>query len=146
MAHTVELRLENNGTTISVEMGSTLMEVLHSAGLEQPYPMLAARVNNQYKELSYRIYKPVTVEFFDMRHYEGYRVYQRTLSFVMQKASLELFPKRKLRIRHSLGNGFYAEYGCTGPGSDVSARAAFSRSLTADEAAAITYEDFMASL
>ena len=110
MAHTVELRLENNGTTISVEMGSTLMEVLHSGGLEQPYPMLAARVNNQYKELSYRIYKPVTVEFFDMRHYEGYRVYQRTLSFVMQKASLELFPKRKLRIRHSLGNGFYAEY------------------------------------
>ena len=110
MAHTVELRLENNGTTISVEMGSTLMEVLHSAGLEQPYPMLAARVNNQYKELSYRIYKPVTVEFFDMRHYEGYRVYQRTLSFVMQKASLELYPERKLRIRHTLGNGFYAEY------------------------------------
>ena len=42
--------------------------------------------------------------------------------------------------------GFYAEYGCTGPGSDVSARAAFSRSLTADEAAAITYEDFLSSL
>ncbi|MBQ8494041.1 MAG: nucleoside kinase [Alistipes sp.] len=110
MAHSVELRLENNGSTISVEMGSTLMEVLQLVGLEQPYPILAARVNNRYKELSYRIYKPVTVEFFDMRHYEGYRVYQRTLSFVMQKASLELYPERKLRIRHTLGNGFYAEY------------------------------------
>lgn len=110
MAHTVELRLVNNGTIIGVEMGSTLMEVLEAVCLEQPYPMLAARVNNRYKELSYRIYKPVTVEFFDMRHYEGYRVYQRTLSFVMQKASLELYPERKLRIRHTLGNGFYAEY------------------------------------
>ncbi len=42
--------------------------------------------------------------------------------------------------------GLYAEYGCTGPGSDVSARAAFSRTLTAQEAAAITYEDFLNSL
>ena len=110
MSHTVTLHLENNGTTMEVEMGSTLMDVLQSVGLEQPYPILAARVNNRYKELSYRIYKPVTVEFFDMCHFEGYRVYQRTLSFVLQMASLELAPERKLRIRHSLGNGFYAEY------------------------------------
>ncbi len=42
--------------------------------------------------------------------------------------------------------GLYAEYGCTGAGSDTSARAEFSRTLTAEEAAAITYEDFMQSL
>ena len=42
--------------------------------------------------------------------------------------------------------GLYAEHGCTGPGSDVSARAAFSRVLTDDEAATCTYEDFMNSL
>lgn len=42
--------------------------------------------------------------------------------------------------------GLYAEYGCTGAGSGTSARASFSRTLTADEAAAITYEDFMQSL
>lgn len=42
--------------------------------------------------------------------------------------------------------GFYAEYGCTGPGSDMSARAEFSRVLTPEEAAAVTYEDFMGSL
>ena len=41
--------------------------------------------------------------------------------------------------------GFYAEYGCTGPGSGAEKRA-FSRRLTADEAAAITYEDFLSSL
>ena len=113
MAHTVELRLINNSSTIEVEMGTSLMEVVQNVALEQPYPILAARVNNRYKGLGYRIFKPVTVEFFDMRDFEGYRIYQRTLSFVMQKASLELFPERKLRIRHSLGNGFYAEFeGC----------------------------------
>ena len=86
------------------------MEVLQNSTLEQPYPFIAARVNNVYKGLGYRIYKPVTVEYFDLRDFEGYRVYQRTLSFVLQKASLDIFPERKLRIRHSLGNGFYAEY------------------------------------
>lgn len=42
--------------------------------------------------------------------------------------------------------GLYAEYGCTGPGSDVSARADFASVLTDDEAAGYTYEDFMQSL
>lgn len=110
MAATVSLRLLNNASTIEVEMGTTLMDVLNKIELDNPYPILAARVNNRYKELGYHIYKPVEVEFFDMRHFEGYRVYQRTLSFVMQCASYELFPERKLRIRHTLGNGFYAEF------------------------------------
>ena len=110
MAHTNTLRLVNSSTTMSVEMGASLQEVLDMSTFERPYPILAARVNNRYKELSYRIYKPVTVEFFDVRHFEGYRVYQRTLSFVMQMAAYELFPERKLRIRHTLGNGFYAEF------------------------------------
>ena len=110
MAHTIELRLLNNSSQLNVEVGSSLMEVLQNSTLEQPYPFIAARVNNVYKGLGYRIYKPVTVEYFDLRDYEGYRVYQRTLSFVLQRASHDIFPERKLRIRHSLGNGFYAEY------------------------------------
>lgn len=110
MAHTIELRLLNNSSQLNVEVGSSLMEVLQNSTLEQPYPFIAARVNNVYKGLGYRIYKPVTVEYFDLRDYEGYRVYQRTLSFVLQKASHDIFSERKLRIRHSLGNGFYAEY------------------------------------
>ncbi|MBO5831958.1 MAG: nucleoside kinase [Alistipes sp.] len=110
MAHTIEIMLLNNSSRMAVEAGTSLMEVLQSVLLEQPYPFLAARINNVYKGLGYRIYKPLSVEFLDMRDYEGYRVYQRTLSFVMQCASRELFVGRELRIRHSLGNGLYAEF------------------------------------
>ena len=42
--------------------------------------------------------------------------------------------------------GFYAEHGCFGPGSALDSRAPFARRLTDDEAAAITYEDFLNSL
>ena len=110
MKETTTLRLVNSGEEIVVEMGTSLKEVLATADFPHPYPILVARVNNCYKELNYRIYKPVTVEFLDVRHLEGYRTYQRTLSFVMQMAATELFPERKLRIRHSLGSGFYAEF------------------------------------
>lgn len=110
MSDTITLRLINSGVAINVEMGTSLMEVLNKADFARPYPILVARVNNRYKGLNYRIYKPVTVEFLDVRHYEGYRVYQRTLFFVMQVAATELFPERKLRIRHSLGSGLYAEF------------------------------------
>lgn len=41
--------------------------------------------------------------------------------------------------------GFYAEHGCSGPGSGTEKRA-FSRLLTEEEAAAMTYEDFLNSL
>ena len=41
--------------------------------------------------------------------------------------------------------GLYAECGCTGPGSDTAKRE-YARVLTAEEAAAITYADFMNSL
>ena len=100
----------NTKQSLSVEFGTSLSELLQQLQFEQPYPILAASVNNSYKDLSYAIYKPINVEFFDIRHFEGYRVYQRTLSFVMQMATLQLFPGDKLRIRHSLGSGFYAEF------------------------------------
>ena len=110
MRDTVTLRLVNSGITMDVAIGTSLLEVLGSVDFARPYPILVARVNNSYKELGYRIYKPVTVEYLDVRSFEGYRVYERTLSFVMQMAAVELFAERKLRIRHSLGSGFYAEF------------------------------------
>lgn len=41
--------------------------------------------------------------------------------------------------------GFYAEHGCSGPGSNTEKRR-FSHTLTDEEAAKITYEDFMNSI
>ncbi len=107
---TMRVICRNSGTSIDVEMGQTLASILDSFAFDKPYAILGALVNNRFKELTYRVYKPVTVEFFDIRHFEGYRIYQRTISFVMQMAATELFPESKLRIRHSLGDGFYCEF------------------------------------
>ncbi len=67
-------------------------------------------VNNRLKELAYKIYSPVTVEFIDITSFAGIRVYQRTAWFILQRAVEELYGGQRLRIRHSLGqSGFYCE-------------------------------------
>ena len=103
MSDTLPVICENAGRTIEVAMVTTLLEVERQLRLDGPHPFLAAYVNNRIKELNYRIYKPVTVRFIDITSFEGIRVYQRTISFILQKAVRELFPDRTLYIRHSLG-------------------------------------------
>ncbi len=116
MSDTLPVICENAGRTIEVAMGTTLLEVERQLRLDGAHPFLAAYVNNRIKELNYRIYKPVTVRFIDITSFEGIRVYQRTISFILQKAVRELFPDRTLYIRHSLGaSGFYCEISGFGP-------------------------------
>lgn len=116
MSDTLPVICENAGRTIEVAMGTTLLEVERQLRLDGPHPFLAAYVNNRIKELNYRIYKPATVRFIDITSFEGIRVYQRTISFILQKAVRELFPDRTLYIRHSLGaSGFYCEISGFGP-------------------------------
>ena len=110
MLEKVKVICRNNSLQTEVEMGMTLLDVQRQLGVGGRHPILAAYVNNRIKELNYKILKPVTVEFIDITHFEGYRVYQRTISFILQKAARDLFPERKLFIRNSLGCGFYCEF------------------------------------
>lgn len=105
----IRIICENTGSSIDTEMGTSLLDIVKGLGAGGKYPFLAAYVNNRIKELNYRVYTPVTVRFIDITHFEGYRVYQRTVSFIMQAAVREVCPGHRFYIRHSLGDGFYCE-------------------------------------
>ncbi|WP_418991599.1 nucleoside kinase [Alistipes sp.] len=109
MSDTIQVRCENLGAPIRVPMGTPLSAI--ASRLEKGrYPFLAAEVNNRIKELSYKIYTPVTVRFVDITSFAGIRVYQRTAWFILQKAAHDLYPGHTLHIRHSMGqSGFYCE-------------------------------------
>ena len=111
MTKRVKIVCENNGQCVEVKADTSLLELLQQLDVESKYPILAAYVNNEFKDLNYRIYKPVTVQFIDISHFEGYRVYQRTISFILQKAVADLFGQRTFYIRHTVGCGFYCEFG-----------------------------------
>lgn len=104
----IDIVCENSDATLTVEWGTTLRDVVNMLPKpERPY--LAAYVNNSIKELDYRVYRPVSVHFIDVTHFEGTRVYQRTLFFTLQKAVHDLFPDKRFSIPHSVSKGFYCE-------------------------------------
>lgn len=111
MSDTVKIHCENTGSSLFVRRGTTLLEVLEILSLksENGQPFLAAYVNNRLKELDFTIYSPVTLRYIDITHFEGMRVYERTLFFVLHKAVSDLFPGGKLHIKHSVAKGFYCE-------------------------------------
>ena len=111
MTKRVKIVCINNGLNTEVKADTSLLELQQQLGIESKYPILAAYVNNVFKDLNYRIYKPVTVQFIDISHFEGYRVYQRTISFILQKAVSDLYGQRTFYIRHTVGCGFYCEFG-----------------------------------
>lgn len=101
---------ENDGRHLQVPMGTPLSLIAQNLKTEQGRPLLAAFVNNRLKELSYRICSPLSVRFIDISSFAGFRLYQRTVWFVLQKAVRDLWPGKELSIRHSLGqSGFYCE-------------------------------------
>ncbi|MDE5638126.1 MAG: nucleoside kinase, partial [Alistipes sp.] len=109
MNDTIKVVCENDSRTRDVAMGTTLHEIALQCGRKGAHPFLAAYVNNRIKELSYKVYTPVTVRLIDITEAEGHRVYQRTAIFMLQKAVGDLFPGRTLYVRHSLGSGLYCE-------------------------------------
>ena len=109
MANMVKINCVNSGTTIDVEMGTSLLELSCRLDLKGKYPPLAAFVNHKLKELNYRIYTPAKVEFFDIRNLAGFRVYQRSMIFIMQAVVSKLYPTQKFHARHAIGDSIYCE-------------------------------------
>lgn len=109
MTGTVKIICENNDCTLNVSQGTALADVIMILSLKNPHPFLAALVNNNYKELDYNIYEPCTIRFIDITHFEGMRVYQRTLFFTLSKAVRDLYPGNTFRVKHAVSKGFYCE-------------------------------------
>ncbi len=105
----IRIICENESRAIYVEMGTSLLEIVERLKPGNPNPYLAAYVNNKIKELSYVVYEPVSVRFIDITHFEGHRVYERTLFFILNKAIHDLWPGRKFYVKHSVSRGFYSE-------------------------------------
>ncbi|MDA3906261.1 MAG: nucleoside kinase [Bacteroidales bacterium] len=107
----IKIYCENTKIEKSYPFGSTLMDIIIDQKIEIGNPILGAMVNNTLKELDYLIYKPKTVRFIDYTHSDGKRMYMRSLSLVLFKATVDLYPNEKLKIKHTVSNGLYCELG-----------------------------------
>ena len=109
MGNLVKISCVNSGSTVEVEMGTSLVELAEQLKLQGKYKFLAAYVNHKLEELTYKIYTPAKVEFFDITLLAGFRVYQRSLIFIMQSVVSKLYPSQKFHARHAIGDSIYCE-------------------------------------
>ena len=103
----IEVICENTARRYSVLPGMTLLEFCKSQQIDLPYPVLGAMVNHRLRDLRLRLLIPVTVEFIDITHAAGIRMYTRSLFFLLQRAVREVMPCCRLRVSHSVSRGYY---------------------------------------
>ena len=109
MGNPIKIHCTNSGATIEVEMGTSLLELASNVNTAGQCRHLAAFVNNKLKELNYRVYTPAKVEFIGLSHLAGFRVYQRSMIFIMQAVISKLYPTQKFHARHAIGDSIYCE-------------------------------------
>ena len=107
--NTVEVICQNCQVRKEYPRGITLDEIAKDLEVRTSFPILGALVNNKLRELSYDLYKPKTLFFIDYSHPIGYRMYSRSVAFLLYAAIREILPHARLRIDHSISKGWYAE-------------------------------------
>lgn len=102
-----EIRIfcENDGSYHQFPIGSSLQNIA-----KELYPgAFAALVDNQLKQLGFKVMNTHHVHFVDYDHPEGRRTYIRSLCFVLQNVVREMFPDKTLVIDYALPSGLYCE-------------------------------------
>ncbi|MDP4092081.1 MAG: nucleoside kinase [Bacillota bacterium] len=90
-----------------VKEGITLEELSLQFPDKSKSKIVAAKVNNDIRELNYHLYENCQVEFIDLTADDGMRIYRRSLYFILIKAVYDLFPDRKVILSHSISKGVY---------------------------------------
>ena len=116
-----------NGKHYEYGSGMTLLEISKNFSEYHTTPIVAAIVNNDIKDMSTTITEDCSISFFDLSTEVGFKVYQRSLIFIMLLAARELFPNGKVIVEHSLSKGLYCEFHLDYPLSAQDVKAVESR-------------------
>ena len=105
----VHVNIKDVGS-ISVPVGVSLAEIAKGYDKYRKYPALVAKVNNELQELSRKVLYDCDVEFLDITDPQGYRTYQKGVSFLLIYATKSILGiKTRLVIEHSINKNYYCE-------------------------------------
>lgn len=94
---------------VALSQPITIEELLSNYQKELPYTILAARVDNEIKELTYVLEKDCAVEFLDMRTQAANLIYQYSLCLIYLKAIDDVLGQVQVEIQNSLNKGLHTE-------------------------------------
>jgi len=106
----ITIRLENGEEQV-ISYGTRVSDVFQHLIVEKTEnPVIAAKINNELVSLSFKIEINAFVEAVRLYSRSGIRLFRRSLSYLLAKASVTLFPERHLVISHSLGDSYCYYY------------------------------------
>jgi len=106
----ITIYCKNNNIHKEVKIGSSLLEIYEMVGSPLKHRALCAGVNNRVRSLMYRCWQPKEVEFVDYTELPGYRVYLRSLCFILSKAVNDIFPGKEFNLEHPVSKGYYCTF------------------------------------
>jgi uridine kinase len=99
-----------DGQTLECPVGTSVGTILDDTSDSEGLPYIAALVNNNVSSMSYPLSTDCSVELLTMANPHGWRVYRRSLSFIVAKAVNDLYPDAAFSVEHSFGQGLYCSF------------------------------------
>ncbi|MFN2157299.1 MAG: nucleoside kinase [Anaerolineae bacterium] len=97
----------DDGRVFEGPVGTPLEAFIHVAGTDPEAPTVAALIDNELRELTYRVEGDIEVTPITMASSDGFRIYRRSLAFLLVTAVHELYPGVTVYVDHSLTFGGY---------------------------------------
>lgn len=108
MIETVSVKI--NDKTYKYSKGITLQEIANEVEKERKHPILIAKVNNRFKELSSSLKEDSEIEFLDLTNREANRCHINGLIYMLVYAVKKLYGNNEdIIVQHSLDKGIYIE-------------------------------------
>ena len=101
--------------------GTRLHELAEEYGHYYPAPVILAVMDGKLRELTKKVDRDGEIRFLTVADRDGRRAYRRSLILLLQKAVQKIYGRNALlKVRHSLGEGYYCEIYCekSGCGSE----------------------------
>ncbi len=99
-----------DGTETDVQPGTCVEQLMPQTTNATGLPYVAAMVNNDVVGLSYPLTVGSHVEFLTMADSHGWRVYRKSLTFVMAKCVHHHMPELRMQVEHSFGMGIFCRF------------------------------------
>jgi uridine kinase len=91
-------------------VGSTAEELADKVKDQVKAPVMAIAIDNDLKDLHHVFTDSCRVKLITLDTEQGLRIYRSSAVFILLQAVREVFPDRKLIVRHSLSNGLFCEF------------------------------------
>lgn len=111
MVQEFNVEIKDRGS-MKVKAGTTLLDIANQVQKDDESMIVAGIVNGKLRELHGIIEGDSIVEFLDITHVDGYRIYQRSLSLVLLRSIFEVLGRdhvRKVNLNHSINKALYCE-------------------------------------